>query len=119
MPEGLFYIRLHSYRAKTEQISPHCVLFARAALLEGDCSMTTVQVERPEDTKLADWFAELRLWFDNNDCAPILFTDVGGCFNIRFADDAQARLFATSFSKYGPSIRRPIAELTEIDKDPT
>jgi hypothetical protein len=30
--------------------------------------MTAVQVERPEDTKLAVWFAELRLWFDNNDC---------------------------------------------------
>jgi hypothetical protein len=77
--------------------------------------MTTVQVERPEDTKLADWFAELRLWFDNNDCNPILFTEVGGRFNIKFAEDAHAQLFAATFAKYGPSIRRPIA--TEIEKD--
>jgi hypothetical protein len=79
--------------------------------------MTTVQVERPDDTKLADWFAELRLWFDNNDCNPILFTEVGGRFNIQFADYAYAQLFASSFAKYGPSIRRPIAEPTEVEED--
>ncbi len=79
--------------------------------------MTTVQVERPEDTKLADWFAELRLWFDNNDCNPILFTEVAGRFNIKFADDVHAQLFATTFAKYGPSIRRPIVEPAEIEKD--
>ena len=28
--------------------------------------MTVVQIEKPEDTNLADWFAELRLWFDVN-----------------------------------------------------
>jgi hypothetical protein len=95
------------------------VLLTRVALLEGDCSMTTVQVERPEDTKLADWFAELRLWFDNNDCNPIRFTEVTGRFNIKFADDAHAQLFATTFAKYGPSIRHPIAEPTEIEKDRT
>jgi hypothetical protein len=81
--------------------------------------MTTVQVERPEDTKLADWFAELRLWFDNHDCNPILFTEVAGLFNIKFAEDADAQLFATTFAKYSPSIRRPIAEPAEIDKDRT
>jgi hypothetical protein len=79
--------------------------------------MTTVQVERPDDTKLADWFAELRLWFDNNDCNPILFTEVGGRFNIQFADYAHAQLFASSFAKYGPSIRRPIAEPAEVEED--
>jgi hypothetical protein len=75
--------------------------------------MTTVQVERPENTKLADWFAELRLWFDNNDCSPMLFTVAGRVmnrerFNIKFADDAQARLFASTFAHYGPSIVSPI-----------
>ena len=82
--------------AQTEQISLPCVLLTRAALLEGDCSMTTVQVKRPEDTKLANWFAELRLWFDNNDCNPILFIEVAGRFNIKFADDIHAQLFATT-----------------------
>jgi hypothetical protein len=83
--------------------------------------MTTVQVERPEDTKLAVWFAELRLWFDNNDCTPIRFTEVAGRCNIKFADDAHAQLFlfATTFAKYGPPIRRPITEPAEIGKDRT
>jgi hypothetical protein len=75
--------------------------------------MTVVQIEKPEDTKLADWFAELRLWFDNNDCNPILFTEVGEVknrsgFNIKFADDVQARLFASNFAKYEPTILRLI-----------
>ena len=104
---------------QVEQFFCSCVLLIQAVLLEGDCSMTTVQVERPEDTKLADWFAELRLWFDDNDCNPILFTEVGGRFNIKFADDAHAQLFATTFAKYVPSIRHPIAEPTEIEKDRT
>jgi hypothetical protein len=69
--------------------------------------MTLVQVVKPEDTKLADWFAELRLWFDSNDCNPVLFTEEGGCFNIKFADDAHAQLFSSTFAKCGPSIRHP------------
>jgi hypothetical protein len=73
--------------------------------------MTVVQIERPEDIKLADWFAELRLWFDNNDCSPVRFTEAGRvtnreCFNIKFADEVHAQLFASTFAKYGPSIRR-------------
>jgi hypothetical protein len=104
---------------QAEQFFFSYVLLTQAVFLEGDCSMTTVQVEKPEDTKLADWFAELRLWFDNNDCNPLLFTEAGGRFNIKFTDDVHAQLFATSFAKYGPSIRRPIAESTEIYKDPT
>jgi hypothetical protein len=35
--------------------------------------MTVVQIEKPEDVKLADWFAELRSWFDINSCSPLLF----------------------------------------------
>jgi predicted alpha/beta hydrolase family esterase len=36
-------------------------------------AMTVVQIEKPEDANLADWFAELRSWFDVNDCSPLLF----------------------------------------------
>ncbi len=79
--------------------------------------MTIVQVERPESTNLADWFAELRLWFDTNDCSPMLFTEAGGRFNIRFADDAQAQLFASTFAKYGPSIRSLIAKPSDVEED--
>jgi hypothetical protein len=79
--------------------------------------MIIVQVERPGDTKLADWFAELRLWFDDNDCSPMLFTEVGGHYNIKFADEAHARLFASSFAKYGVVNPAPFAEPSEIEKD--
>ena len=68
--------------------------------------MRIVQVERPEDIKLADWFAELRLWFDNNDCKPILFTEASGHFKIKFANAAHAQLFTSIFAKHGPSIRQ-------------
>jgi hypothetical protein len=79
--------------------------------------MTIVQVERPENIKLADWFAELRLWFDTNDCSPMLFTEAGGCFNIKFADDAHAQLFVSAFARYAPSIRRPIGEPSDVEED--
>jgi hypothetical protein len=81
--------------------------------------MTVVQIEKPEDANLADWFAELRSWFDINDCSPLLFAKAETVmkrdrFNIKFADDAQAYLFTSSFEKYGPSIRRPDAESSEV-----
>jgi hypothetical protein len=79
--------------------------------------MTIVRLERPEDTTLADWFAELRLWFDTNDCSPMLFTQVGGHFNIKFADDAHARLFASTFAKYGPSMRCTISDSGDVNED--
>jgi len=92
-------------------------------LLEAIGPMTVVQIEKPEDTKLADWFAELRLWFDNNDCNPILFTEVEEVknrsgFNIKFADDVQARLFASTFAKYQPTILRLIGgQPSEVKKN--
>jgi len=75
--------------------------------------MTVVQIEKPENANLADWFAELRSWFDVNDCSPLLFAKAGtelnrDRFNIKFADDGQAQLFSSSFAKYGPSIRSAI-----------
>ena len=77
--------------------------------------MTVVQIQKPENTQLADWFAELRCWFDNNDCSPILFTETGRVmnkvqFSVKFADQAHARLFASAFSNYAPSIRQLISE---------
>lgn len=94
--------------------------------------MTVVQIEKPEDANLADWFAELRSWFDVNDCSPLLFAKAGTAmnrdrFNIKFADDVQAHLFTSSFAKYGPSIRsiggdqtvvQPSSDLTGPTVDP-
>jgi hypothetical protein len=72
--------------------------------------MTVVQIEKPEGVNLADLFAELRSWFDVNHCGPLLFATAGAVmnkdrFNIKFADEGQAQLFASSFAKYGPSLR--------------
>jgi hypothetical protein len=69
--------------------------------------MTVVQIEKTEDANLADWFAELRLWFDVNSCSPLLFAKAEKVmnFNIKFADDAQAHLFTSRFAKYSPSLR--------------
>ena len=77
--------------------------------------MIVVRIEKPRNTTLADWFVELRSWFDNNDCSPILFSRAGEVtnkvlFNITFADHAQAQLFASKFSKYAPSIVRSMSE---------
>lgn len=76
--------------------------------------MIVVRIEKPGNTTLADWFVELRSWFDNNECTPILFSQAGEVmnrvlFNITFADHAQAQLFASKFSKYGPSIVRSMS----------
>jgi hypothetical protein len=83
--------------------------------------MTTVQVERPEDIKLSDWFAELRLWFDNHDCSPARFVEAGRAmdrdrerFNLTFADEVHAQSFVSAFSKYGASIRRPISDAEPV-----
>jgi hypothetical protein len=37
------------------------VLLTSAVISKGQSAMTVVQIEKPEDTNLADWFAELRL----------------------------------------------------------
>jgi hypothetical protein len=85
--------------------------------------MTVVQIDKPENANLADWFAELRAWFDVNDCSPLLFAKAGTVmnrdrFNIKFADDVQAHLFTSSFAKYGPSLRSIGEEQSEA-KDST
>ena len=72
--------------------------------------MMVVEVEKPADITLADWFAELRLWFDHNDCHPTIFNQAaqvidGLAFDITFGNDADAQLFACRFSHYAAKIR--------------
>ena len=67
--------------------------------------MMVVQIEKPANITLAVWFAELRSWFDQNNCQPILFAEAERIterllFSLTFADHANARLFADTFSKY-------------------
>lgn len=66
--------------------------------------MVVVQIEKPGNMTLANWFCELRSWFDQNYCQPTLFNQserVTGkmIFNITFSDEIQARSFSSTFAK--------------------
>jgi len=71
--------------------------------------MLVVQIKKPGNITLANWFNELRSWFDQNNCQPTLFnqservTDKS-IFDITLSDEIQARLFASAFARYAPSI---------------
>jgi hypothetical protein len=60
---------------------------------------------------LAVWFAELRSWFNENNCEPTLFSQSGRImdkllFDVTFYDNGYARLFASAFTIYATSTRR-------------
>jgi hypothetical protein len=79
--------------------------------------MMVVQVEKPDNITLAEWFAELRLWLDDNDCHPTLFNEAEQVidalsFNLTFSNDAEAQLFACRFSHYAAKIM-PLASNNE------
>jgi len=66
--------------------------------------MVVVQIEKPGNMTLANWFSELRSWLDQNHCQPTLFNQperVTGkmIFNIIFSDETQARVFSSTFVK--------------------
>jgi hypothetical protein len=69
-----------------------------------------VQIKKPTNVTLAEWFTDLNSWFNQKNVHPILFTEAGRVtdgllFDIRFADHEAARLFTSNFAKYAPSIR--------------
>ena len=81
--------------------------------------MVIVEIEEPDDMTLGKWFSELRSWFDHHHCQPTLFNQservIGKViFNITFSDEAQARLFASTFARYAPSIR-PTGSIERAD----
>ena len=60
--------------------------------------MVVVQIEKPVNMTLANWFCELRSWFDQNYCQPTLFNQserVTGkmIFNITFSDEISGSEF--------------------------
>jgi hypothetical protein len=74
-------------------------------------SMMVVRIEKPTNMTLAMYFTELRSWFDENNCQPIRFSRSGRevdklVFDATFSGDTQARIFASAFGKYRPSMRR-------------
>lgn len=75
--------------------------------------MLVVQIEKPANMTLAQWFSELRLWLDQHSCEDTSFSQSGRIidkliFNLTFHDHAKARLFAANFTRYSPSIRDTI-----------
>jgi hypothetical protein len=73
--------------------------------------MMVVQIQKPVNMTLDMWFTELRYWLDSNHCEPALFSRSARImdntlFNIIFENNDHARLFASNFKKYAPSIRR-------------
>src|SRR5271166_1186672 len=77
----------------------------------GSWSMMVVQIEKPANMTLAVWFTELRSWFDENNCQPTSFFPSGRVidkllFHATFAQNTQARWFASQFTRYAPVIRR-------------
>jgi hypothetical protein len=84
--------------------------------------MMVVQIEKPANTTLAMLFAELRSWFDENNCQPTMFSQSNTkmdilLFDVTFDNTAHARLFASTFTKYEPSIRGTTSvELSGLSK---
>ncbi len=81
--------------------------------------MLVVQVEKPENEPLGNWFSEIRTWLDTNNCEPSTFVRTGRrldrlIYRISFADPAKARQFARRFARYAPLTRRPT--LTEREQ---
>jgi hypothetical protein len=77
----------------------------------GASPMVVVQIEKPGNMALANWFCELRSWLDQNYCHPMLFNQserVTGkmIFDITFSDESQARVFILHLQRYAPQIRR-------------
>jgi hypothetical protein len=56
-PLGAFFCGV----AQWNKLPQGRVLLTSAVISKGQSAMTVVQIEKPEDTNLADWFAELRL----------------------------------------------------------
>jgi hypothetical protein len=76
--------------------------------------MLLVEIEKPENETLANWFSQLRDWLDANRCAPSIFARAGRridrlIYRISFDDAARAHRFAREFARYSPTIRRAAA----------
>ena len=74
--------------------------------------MVVVQIEKPGNMTLANWFCELRSWLDQNYCQPTLFNQFERVtekliFDITFSDETQARVFSSTFASYAPQFDGP------------
>jgi len=85
--------------------------------------MMVLEIEKPANMTLAEWFNELRSWFDEHNCQPISFLLSGRVidkvvFDATFAQNTKALLFTSKFAKYAPAIQRATSsELGEILPD--
>lgn len=75
-------------------------------------AMPIVQLEKPADRSLSEWFSELRSWLDLHRCEARGFTLAGRrldrkVYVISFKDAGKARQFSQNFAQYDPLVRRP------------
>jgi hypothetical protein len=76
--------------------------------------MPVVQLEKPANQPLGEWFSELRSWLDLHRCETRGFTLSGRrldrqIYLISFIDAAQAQEFSRKFSHYDPVVREATA----------
>jgi hypothetical protein len=67
--------------------------------------MPMVEIEKPADEPLGDWFEALRGWLDRNGCAGMTFARVGQgserlVYRLAFGDAALAEKFSHTFAVY-------------------
>jgi transposase len=73
--------------------------------------MLLVEIEKPANISLSEWFSELRDWLDANHCTPSVFSPSGRridglIYRISFDNAALAHRFSLRFKRYLPVVRR-------------
>jgi hypothetical protein len=73
--------------------------------------MLLVEIEKPANISLSEWFSELRDWLDANHCTPSVFSRSGRridglIYRISFDNAALAHRFSLRFKSYLPVVRR-------------
>lgn len=67
--------------------------------------MPFIEIEKPSDEPLGEWFERLRGWLDRNGCAGVSFARIGQegdppIYRLAFADAAVATKFSRTFAAY-------------------
>jgi len=67
--------------------------------------MPMVEIVKPADKPLGDWFETLRGWLDRNGCGSVTFARVGQggdrpVYRLAFGDRALAGKFSRTFATY-------------------
>jgi hypothetical protein len=77
--------------------------------------MPTVEIAKPADEPLGEWFEILRGWLDRHGCGSVSFARVGQgedgpVYRLAFADAALAAKFSRTFAVYLTETRQTQAD---------